>query len=130
MRRCEWKGFRRAFSTIAKEDLSRKPWTGGPSASFSKCCERRAWSDSGGLMGVAGGVRCWVKTARAALALLSLIAILSAPRQLSAQTPRRPLIVDQSHYSVVAGERVSIQAPPETLEFMRSARTRIARASG
>jgi uncharacterized protein (TIGR03437 family) len=71
-----------------------------------------------------------VKTARAALALLSLIAILSAPRQLSAQTPRRLLIVDQSHYSVVAGERVSIQAPPETLEFMRSARTRIARASG
>ena len=45
------------------------------------------------------------------------------------QTSRRPLVIDESRYRVVAGERISIEAPAETVTFMRSARTRIARAS-
>jgi pimeloyl-ACP methyl ester carboxylesterase len=49
---------------------------------------------------------------------------------LIAQTLRRPLVVNQTHYRVVAGERITIQAPPDSQTFMRSAKTRIAVASG
>ena len=49
---------------------------------------------------------------------------------LSAQALRRPLLISQSQYRVVAGDRVAIQAPSETLTFMRSAKTGVARASG
>ena len=38
------------------------------------------------------------------------------------QTLRRPLVIDESRYRVVAGERISIEAPAETVTFMRSAR--------
>ena len=45
------------------------------------------------------------------------------------QTLRRPLVVDESRYRVVAGERIPIAASSETAAVMRSAKTRIARAS-
>ena len=41
----------------------------------------------------------------------------------------RPLVVNQSRYRVVAGERIPIGASSETLAFLLSAKTRIARAS-
>jgi uncharacterized protein (TIGR03437 family) len=47
---------------------------------------------------------------------------------LSAQVPR-PLAVNQSHYSVTAGGRIAINAPPESVAFMRAAKTRVARAA-
>lgn len=48
---------------------------------------------------------------------------------LNAQTAR-PLAVDQSRYRVRAGERIEIQGSAESLEFMRTAKSRVARASG
>jgi hypothetical protein len=45
------------------------------------------------------------------------------------QTLRRPLVLNESRYRVAAGERVPIEASSETVIFMRSAKTRIARAS-
>lgn len=45
------------------------------------------------------------------------------------QTLRRPLVIDESRYRAVAGERIPIEASAETVTFMRSARTRIAQAS-
>ena len=48
---------------------------------------------------------------------------------LSAQTPSHPLAINQSHYSVTAGGRIAIDAPLESFSFMRSAKTRIARAA-
>jgi uncharacterized protein (TIGR03437 family) len=45
------------------------------------------------------------------------------------QTLRRPLVIRESRYRVVAGERIPLEASPETVAFMRSAKTRIARAS-
>jgi hypothetical protein len=44
------------------------------------------------------------------------------------QTLRRPLVVNESRYRVVAGERMPIEAPFETVTFMRTAKTRMARA--
>ena len=44
------------------------------------------------------------------------------------QTLRRPLVVDESRYRAVAGERILIEASSDTAAFMRSAKTRIARA--
>jgi uncharacterized protein (TIGR03437 family) len=44
------------------------------------------------------------------------------------QTSRRPLVVNESRFRVVAGERIPIGASSETVAFMRSAKTRIARA--
>ena len=41
---------------------------------------------------------------------------------------RRPLALNRSRYTVVAGERIAIDAPSETLAFMKSAKTRTARA--
>ena len=41
---------------------------------------------------------------------------------------RRPLVVNQSRYTVAAGQRLAIDAPSETLAFMKSAKTRTARA--
>jgi hypothetical protein len=38
----------------------------------------------------------------------------------SAQTTRRPLAVNQSRYTVAAGERIQIQAPSESVAFARS----------
>ncbi len=49
---------------------------------------------------------------------------------LCGQTSRRPLVVNKSQYRVVAGERAAIDAPSETLTFMRAATSRTARASG
>jgi hypothetical protein len=49
---------------------------------------------------------------------------------ISGQTSRRPLVVNKSQYRVVAGERVAIDAPSETLTFMLTAKSRIAHASG
>ena len=49
---------------------------------------------------------------------------------LCGQPLRRPLVVNTSQYRVVAGERVAIDAPSETLAFIRAARSRIATASG
>lgn len=40
-----------------------------------------------------------------------------------------PLAVNRQQYTVAAGERIAIDAPPGELAFMRSAKTRIARAS-
>ena len=45
------------------------------------------------------------------------------------QTLRRPLAVNESQFRVVAGERIPIEASSETVAFMRSAKTRMARAS-
>lgn len=42
---------------------------------------------------------------------------------------RRPLAVQQSEYAVVAGGSIAIDAPPETVAFMRAARTRTARTA-
>lgn len=41
----------------------------------------------------------------------------------------RPLGMNRSGYTVVAGERVSLEAPAESLAFMKSAKTRIALAA-
>jgi len=41
----------------------------------------------------------------------------------------RPLILNQSQYTLNAGGSVALDAAPEALTFMRSARTRVARAS-
>ena len=41
----------------------------------------------------------------------------------------RPLVVNRRQYTVTAGERVGIDAPPESLVFMKSAKTRVAKAS-
>lgn len=46
---------------------------------------------------------------------------------LSAQIAR-PLAVSRLQYTVVAGERIAIDAPAETLAFVRSAKTRIAKS--
>jgi hypothetical protein len=43
---------------------------------------------------------------------------------LCGQASRRPLVVNKSEYRVVAGERVAIEAPVETLTFMRAAKSR------
>jgi uncharacterized protein (TIGR03437 family) len=48
----------------------------------------------------------------------------------SAQTVRRNLAIDQTRYTVVAGGRVRIPAPAESLAFVKAAATRAARASG
>jgi hypothetical protein len=45
------------------------------------------------------------------------------------QTSRRPLVVNESRYRVVAGERIPIEASFETVTFMRTAKTRMGRAS-
>jgi uncharacterized protein (TIGR03437 family) len=47
-------------------------------------------------------------------------------------TPRpvRPLSLDQSRYRLTAGDRVSLAAPQETLDFIRAAKTRTVRISG
>ncbi len=58
------------------------------------------------------------------------ILVLGFVSMLSAQGLRRPLVVNQSRYRVVAGERITIEAPSETMTFMRGAKTRIARGSG
>jgi len=42
----------------------------------------------------------------------------------------RPLAVNESQYTVAAGERVALEAPPEALAFMRSAKTSLAQAPG
>ena len=60
---------------------------------------------------------------------ISLMAIL-ALSALEAQTVSHALAVNQSQYTVTAGERVEILAPPESLRFARVAKTRAARASG
>jgi uncharacterized protein (TIGR03437 family) len=46
------------------------------------------------------------------------------------QNPGHPLVVNRSQYRVVAGERVAIDGPSETLTFMRAAKSRTATASG
>jgi uncharacterized protein (TIGR03437 family) len=45
------------------------------------------------------------------------------------QTVRRPLAVNQSRYRAVAGGRILIEAPSESVTFMLSAKTRVARAA-
>jgi uncharacterized protein (TIGR03437 family) len=62
------------------------------------------------------------------LALAALLGLCLAGA-LFGQTLRRPLVVHESRYKVVAGERIPIEAPFETVTFMRSARTRMARTS-
>ena len=42
---------------------------------------------------------------------------------------RHPLAIQESHYTVVAGGSIAIEAAPETLAYMRSAKTRTARAA-
>jgi uncharacterized protein (TIGR03437 family) len=49
---------------------------------------------------------------------------------LCGQTPRRPLVVSRSQYRIVAGERVAVDAPSETLAFMRTAKSWTASALG
>ena len=44
------------------------------------------------------------------------------------QTLRRPLAVTESRYEAVAGDRIPLQSSSDTLAFMRSAKTRVARA--
>ena len=48
---------------------------------------------------------------------------------LFAQTSPRPLAILQSHYWVTAGDRISLDAVPESFVFMRAAKTRVARAA-
>lgn len=48
---------------------------------------------------------------------------------LFAQTLPHPLAVNQTHYWVTAGDRIAINASPEGFAFMRSAKTRLARAA-
>ncbi len=45
------------------------------------------------------------------------------------QALRRPLAINESRYRVVAGGRITLEAPGESVEFMRSAITRTGRAS-
>ncbi len=59
------------------------------------------------------------------IAILALVCV-----GVNAQTIRRSLAIEQTHYTVVAGGRVAIRAPAESLEFVKTARTRAARASG
>ncbi|HTS47549.1 MAG TPA: hypothetical protein VMH05_06375 [Bryobacteraceae bacterium] len=47
---------------------------------------------------------------------------------LAAQPSHHPLAINQEHYWVVAGERIAIDASPESFAFMRSAQTLVARA--
>ena len=42
----------------------------------------------------------------------------------------RPLLLNQSRYTVTAGERIRIDGAPETLTFMQSSRLRTAQAAG
>ena len=60
--------------------------------------------------------------------LASAVLVCLAAVTLFAQV-RRPLAVQQSEYAVVAGGSIAIDAPPETVAFMRAARTRTARTA-
>jgi uncharacterized protein (TIGR03437 family) len=66
------------------------------------------------------------KTSRGRIATIAFVFVAA----LGGQTVRRALTVNQSQYTVVAGDRVQILAPTESLAFVRSAKTRAARASG
>ena len=50
------------------------------------------------------------------------------PGMAVSQALPRPLVLNQRQYRAVAGERVRLEAAPETLRFMRSAENRLARA--
>jgi uncharacterized protein (TIGR03437 family) len=56
------------------------------------------------------------------------LACLAAAGGLFAQV-RHPLELQESHYTVAAGGSIAIDAAPETLAFLRSAKTRTARAA-
>lgn len=69
---------------------------------------------------------CLLGDAHRSAAILSLFFV----GAICGQTSRRPLVVNKSQYRVAAGERVAIDAPSETLTFMRAAKSRAANASG
>jgi uncharacterized protein (TIGR03437 family) len=49
---------------------------------------------------------------------------------LQGQTIRKTLVLNQTRYAVTAGDRVRIEVPAETLQFARTAKTHVAKASG
>jgi uncharacterized protein (TIGR03437 family) len=70
----------------------------------------------------------------------ALIALLGCAANVPAQSPSaqagptshpgQPLALDRAHYRLRAGERVSIMAPQETLDFIRTAKNRVVRIGG
>ncbi len=53
-----------------------------------------------------------------------------SPQAVPSSRQVRPLILNQTRYRLRAGDRITIAAPQETLDFVRSARTRTATAGG
>jgi hypothetical protein len=56
-----------------------------------------------------------------------VITVLLSSAVLASAQPNRSLTLHQTNYRVRAGEKVSIAAPAETLEFVRNAKSRIVR---